>query len=140
MFGFHHVALSVSDMDHSKQFYSVFGFKPALDWVSDSKDLTISHLVLGSTVLELFCYEGSKQSNEMSLEDDLRKVGVKHFGLRVDSIEAAKDKVVKANLAEEDIKIKSGRTGITYFFIKDPDDNFVEIVEDKRGFVKTLHD
>jgi catechol 2,3-dioxygenase-like lactoylglutathione lyase family enzyme len=44
MFSFHHVALSVSDIDKSKKFYYALGFKTVLDWISDSRDLTISHM------------------------------------------------------------------------------------------------
>ena len=135
MFSFHHVALSVSNMDKAKRFYNVFGFKVVLDWVSDNQNLSISHLMLGSILLELFCYREFTKNNEVGLEDDLRKIGVKHFALLVDSIDAAKNKVVEAGIIkQEEIEIKKGRTGITYFFLKDPDNNFVEIVEDKRSF------
>ena len=135
MFGFHHVALSVSDLKKSKEFYNIFGFKTVLDWVSESNDLTISHLQLGLFFLELFCYKNPQEKIEQSLDDDLHTIGIKHFGLRVDSIEIAKKNVIESGIAKEnDIAIKQGRTGITYFFLKDPDNNFVEIVEDKRQF------
>jgi glyoxylase I family protein len=135
MFSFHHVALSVSDIDKSKKFYYALGFKTVLDWVSDNQDLTISHLILDSIFLELFCYKEFNTKNERSLEHDLKEIGVKHFGLKVDSIVAARERVISVGIAkEQDIQIKPGRTGITYFFLKDPDNNFVEIVEDKRDF------
>ncbi len=135
MFSFHHVALSVSDIDKSKKFYYALGFKTVLDWISDNQDLIISHLILGSSFLELFCYKEFNKKNEKSLEHDLKEIGFKHFGLKVDSIEAARTQVISVGIAkEEDIQIKAGRTGITYFFLKDPDNNFVEIVEDKRDF------
>lgn len=135
MFGFHHVALSVSDLDRSKKFYKLLGFEEMLIWVADDKNLTISHLVLGTNFLELFCYREFHTKDEVSLEDDLHTLGIKHFGLQVDSIELAKEKIIDLGIAKaEDIQIKKGRTGITYFFIKDPDNNFVEIVEDKRTF------
>jgi glyoxylase I family protein len=138
MFRFHHVALSVSDTERSKRFYAALGFRAVLTWVSDSYDLIITHLKLGEIILELFCYTEHKKNDDRTLEGDLHEVGVKHFGLKVDSIEEAKRRVVEAGLAgEENIYIKSGRTGITYFFIKDPDGNFVEILEDKRIFELT---
>lgn len=135
MFGIHHVALSVKDLDRSKQFYLLLGFKVVLDWTSDSGDLKISHMMLNSFILELFCYFDSKNNEKVSLEEDLHKNGIKHFGLRVDSLDVAKERIVASGLAqEEDIQIKHGRTGIHYFFIKDPDDVFVEIVQDNRTF------
>lgn len=132
MFRVHHIALSVSDIDKSKEFYYFFWFKTVLDWISDNQDLSISHLMLGPIFLELFCYKTFKKQNEKFLENDLRETGVKHFALEVDSIEAAKERVISAGIVKEEIEIKTGRTGITYFFLRDPDRNFVEVVEDKR--------
>lgn len=135
MFTFHHVAISVSNIESSKRFYAALGFKTVLDWVSDSDDLAISHLKFGPILLEIFCYREFKENNKKTLADDLPELGVKHFGLKVDCLETAKREIVEAGLGdEEDIEVKSGRTGINYFFIRDPDNNFVEIVEDKRIF------
>jgi len=67
-----------------------------------------------------------------SLETDLPRVGIKHFGLKVDSLERAKEFILSNNLADA-VSIKQGRTGIDYFFIKDPSGNFIEFVQDDRG-------
>jgi glyoxylase I family protein len=32
------------------------------------------------------------------------------------------------------VEVQQGRTGVTYFFIKDPSGILVEFLEDKRGF------
>ena len=106
-----------------------------LDWESDDKDSCISHLKNGSIFLELFSYKKSQKLNKKNLGDDLRQIGIKHFGLKVESINKAKEKIIQAGLAKkEDVEIKQGRTGIVYFFLQDPDGNFVEIVEDNRVF------
>lgn len=134
MFSFHHVALTVSDIEASIKFYSVLGLKQVLEWQSDNKDLMIAHLKSGDMFLELFCY--SKNATVLSHnKNDLSQLGIKHFALQVESIETAKKFILTAGLAkEEDIDIKQGRTGIVYFFIQDPDGNWVEIVEDTRIF------
>lgn len=134
MFRAHHVALSVKDIDASKRFYSFLGFQTALDWISETGHLKISHLALSGFILELFCYVESQENIGTSLEEDLRKNGIKHFGLRVDSIEEAKKQLVSSGVVPEDVEIKLGRTGITYFFVKDPDNIIVEIVQDDRKF------
>ncbi len=130
----HHIALSVQDMEKSKQFYYFLGFKTVLDWISEAKDLKIAHLMLNNVILELFCYANHTKNPPITLDKDLRTTGIKHFGLSVDSIEQAKEEVIKAGLAKDTLEIKKGRTGISYFFIRDPDDNFVEIVQDDRKF------
>ena len=134
MFSFHHVALTVSDTEASIKFYAVFGLKPILEWQSDNKDLVITHLKSGDIFLELFCY--AKNAAALSRnENDLTQLGIKHFALKVESIEVARKFILTTGLAkEENIEIKQGRTGIVYFFIQDPDGNWVEIVEDKRNF------
>lgn len=134
MFSFHHVALSVSDTIRSKEFYAKLGFKPVFEWIADDKSLTITHLALGATILELFCYREPVEQPLQSLENDLRHIGIKHFGLRVEVLENAQTFITASGIAAgQDIMIKQGRTGIKYFFIRDPDGNFVEIVEDHRN-------
>ena len=69
-----------------------------------------------------------------STATDLPVVGTKHFGLRVDSIEAAKADLVSKGLVQPETQIINGRTGPKYFFIADPDGILVEIAEDTRPF------
>ena len=138
MFSFHHVALTVFDVEASIKFYAVFGLKPVLEWHSDNKDLAIIHLKSDELFLELFCYSKNKKVLSQS-KNDLAQLGIKHFALKVESIEAAKKFILSAGLAKkENIEVKQGRTGIVYFFINDPDGNWIEIVEDKRSFTNDL--
>jgi glyoxylase I family protein len=134
MFSYHHVAITVSNVSKSIDFYSKLGFVSVLTWQSEKKDLTITHLKLDHFFLELFCYEETFQSTvDDDLETDLKKIGVRHFGIQVDSIYEAKKFLEFQNISNN-IIIKEGRTGIKYFFITDPDKIFIEIVEDKRPF------
>ena len=60
-------------------------------------------------------------------------MGIQHIGFRVKLIEDAKNELVELGFANEhEIQIHYGSTGIKYFFIKDPDGNFLEIVQDDR--------
>jgi len=138
MYSIHHVALSVADRKQSIRFYQKLDFQEVHFWEADDKSLTITHLKLGDSdfILELFCF-ASPQPAPNSIQataTDLPIIGTKHFGLKVDSIEAARDDLEEKGIVEPDIQITQGRTGPRYFFIEDPDGILVEIAEDKREF------
>jgi len=133
MFSFHHVALSVSDLERSTAFYSLFGFEPVFRWHADDDSLAIQHLKRGEALLELFCYAESVDEavSARDLGNDLPRIGVRHFGLRVDDIAVALTALNRLGLANG-VEVTHGRTGIDYFFIRDPDGIFVEVVQDSR--------
>lgn len=120
-FRFHHTALSVSDLEASKTFYSQLGFEPAMDWIDPSGSPKISHMALGPVLLELFSFAGCRPAPESAdrLETDLPRIGSKHFALQVDSIEEAKRFVESMGWAT-DVAVVEGKTGVRYFFVSDP--------------------
>ncbi len=136
MYSIHHVALSVIDRDRSVAFYCQLGFTEVHLWAAEDNSLTITHLKLGDFILELFCYKNHKDAPTSihTTATDLPVVGTKHFGLRVDSIEAAREDLAVKGIVGKDTEIKQGRTGPRFFFITDPDGILVEIAEDKREF------
>ncbi|PIX53983.1 MAG: hypothetical protein CO188_10325 [Zetaproteobacteria bacterium CG_4_9_14_3_um_filter_54_145] len=133
MFSVHHVALSVQSLHASVAFYDVFGFKPVYSWSSEDDKLTIVHLSHGDTLLELFCYRQPDPAPDSShaLATDLPRIGIKHFGLRVQDIHAAHAHLQQLGMSEG-VAICHGRTGIDYFFIKDPSGILLEVVQDDR--------
>ncbi|MDL1967284.1 MAG: VOC family protein [Deltaproteobacteria bacterium] len=135
MFSVHHISLSVKNVTESVAFYTKLEFSKVLQWESENRDLTIVHMKLNGIFLELFCFKNKKDAHESTkfLETDLPRVGIKHFGLKVKSIEKAKEFVISNGLANS-VNIKRGRTEIDYFFIKDPSGNFIEFVQDDRNF------
>lgn len=135
MFTFHHVALSVSDIGRSVAFYEQLGFTQSFRWTAPDSSLSILHLRLGEATLELFCYRNpSPRRGEMeTLEGDLQIIGTKHFALKVESISDALQSLIARGVVPENTTITQGRTGLLYFFIRDPDGIFVEIVEDSRS-------
>jgi glyoxylase I family protein len=136
MYAIHHVALSVTERERSVSFYQKLGFEEVHLWQAEDKSLTITHLKLGDFILELFCYQNPQPASDSihATATDLPVIGTKHFGLKVDSIEAARDDLATKGIVEKDIQITQGRTGPRYFFVADPDGILVEISEDKRDF------
>ena len=72
-----HIALKVQDLDKASAFYQkVFGFTPVR--TEDVRDHTSCHLSDGVIDLSLMRYEGESQ-----------EVGIHHFGIEVDDLQAA---------------------------------------------------
>ena len=134
MFKLHHIALSVKNLETSIQFYSFFGFKKVLYWEAQDKSLKITQLKLDEIFLELFCYPSPQPLPESAkkLETDLPEIGIKHFGLKVESIVQTRKLLIKKGFIS-DVEIIKGRTGVDYFFIKDPNGILLEISEDNRN-------
>ncbi len=130
MFSVNHVAISVTDLKRSIEFYNKFGFKEFKFWSADDESIKINMLKLNNTVLEIFCYKDYKKLPETakSTTTYLPVLGVKHFALGVENIEEAKNFVLKNNICSN-VDIKRGRLGKKYFFINDPDGILVEIIE-----------
>ncbi|MGQ0773892.1 MAG: VOC family protein [Pseudonocardiales bacterium] len=134
-FTIHHAAISAIDMEESVAFYEQFGFRVVLHWKAPDGELEIAHLKLGVNYLEIFWYRDQVSAPESarSLVTDLPRIGVKHFALAVDSVHEAKNFVENRGIASN-VEVQQGRTGVTYFFIKDPSGILVEVLEDKRLF------
>lgn len=132
----HHTAISVRNLQNSLDFYESFGFKQVHRWISDDKLLTIIHLKLGTIFLEIFYYAKNDSTSELDLSyaNNLEEVGVKHLALQVEDIDEALADLKVKGYADDSTEIREGRTKVTYFFIKDPDGVWVEIVEDKRSY------
>ncbi len=127
LFNINHVNIVVSNMEESINFYKKFGFTEFKKY--EDENIIIVLLKLNDTLLELF-YNFSQNAMPNSA-NDLKTVGNKHFGLGVTNIEEAKDFVIKNKLYNGEIKIKQGRLGKPYFFIKDPNGIDVEIIENQ---------
>lgn len=96
--------------------------------------LSIIHLCLGSSFLEIFAYANntSQPALELAPANNLEDTGVKHIAVATDDIQAGLEGLKRQGLAAPDTTITIGRTNVSYFFVKDPDGVWVEIVKDDR--------
>jgi catechol 2,3-dioxygenase-like lactoylglutathione lyase family enzyme len=138
-YGPHHTALSVRDLRASKAFYGYFGFRTVAEWAAEDGSLTIAHLRLDDPhdrgpLLELFHYteNAGRPWLELSIGNDLPEVGVKHLGLAVPDVALARREIVAAGIGEVS-PMTTGRTGVEYFFVRDPDGLHLEILHDPRN-------
>jgi glyoxylase I family protein len=136
MFSLHHAALSVANLERSESFYGLFGFRPVHRWSAPDGSLTIVHLKLGTALLELFSYRDHRPAPESSrrLETDLPRLGTKHLALGVDDVDQARSFLLEHGIGQVP-EPATGRTGVRYFFIQDPDGTLLEVVEDHRELV-----
>jgi catechol 2,3-dioxygenase-like lactoylglutathione lyase family enzyme len=128
-----HIALSVSNLDSSIDFYRKnFGLECTEKYSIESAGLKICVLKKDEVALELFCFENFKALPEYRkhLDTDLKTLGVKHFCLGVADIEETYNTLRKSNV-ELVTDIRIFENGSRYFFIKDPDGILVEVMEAK---------
>ena len=137
----HHTAVSVRDLRVSKEFYGYFGFRTVFEWAAEDGSLTISHLRLGEDgqsgpLLELFQFaeNAGRACLDLTLGNNLPAGGVKHFGRAGADVARAREEIMAAGIGEGS-PLTAGRTGIEYFFVRDPDGLHVEIVHDPRRLV-----
>lgn len=130
----HHTAISVRNLGKSLDFYKALGYEQVHRYDEADGSLSIVHLKLGDSFLEIFVYK--KNENEPPVNyryaNNLEDIGVKHIALRADDIEAALEDMKAKGFANDDTKITFGRTKVSYFFIQDPDGVWVEFVKDDR--------
>lgn len=130
MFQADHYAISVGDVEKSIAFYEKLEFRVIKDYQAEDGSVRIVQMQNGSFILEMFCYPDSEKLPDFvnTLGEDLKVKGAKHLGLQVEDVEKAAVYLTETGLAKEKPVISKGRLGRPYFFIKDPDGIFVEII------------
>jgi glyoxylase I family protein len=132
-FTLHHAAISATDMAASVAFYEQFGFKVVLHWKDPDGEHEIAHLKLGDNYLEIFWYKDQTPAPTTagSLATDLPRIGVNTSPSKSTRCTMLKNFVENRSIASN-VDIRHGKTGIPFFFIRDPSGILVEFLEDKR--------
>jgi len=133
-FKIHHVAISVRDLEVSEKFYAYFGFELITEWTARDNTLKITHMAQSDGyILELFTYSLNSQAEALSSEvgNNLERVGLKHIAFNVPSLDDVKARMASDGIGGMTDTVR-GQT-IDYFFLPDPDGNWIEILEDRRN-------
>ena len=131
MFKLDHIAISVVSASETIKFYQALDFVVTASYESEDKSLRIFTLKdKDGGILELLNYTESFPAPEHThtVNTDLPVIGVKQFGLCVDSITNALKTLQEKGFAGE-TTINKGRLGRDWFFIKDPNGILLEIIE-----------
>jgi len=129
---FHHIGISVANLDESIAWYrDMLGFEEVIrmdQGVTEDK-MSIGHIRRGNCYIELFQVEGSKPLPEYRRDPnaDFGVQGLKHFALQVSDVQAA----VK-ELKAKGVEIAFGPVdtpGICFVFIRDNSGNAFELIE-----------
>ena len=131
---FHHVGISVKNLDESIAWYEeMLGFEEVMRMNQGEtiQNMKIGHIRRGNIYIELFQVEGARPLPEYRRDpnEDLRVEGIKHFGLQVDDAHAAIEelKAKGVEIAMEPIDTP----GVCFVFIRDNSGNAFELIEYK---------
>ncbi len=84
----HHTAISVRSLDKSLEFYKMLGYEQVHRYDEEDGSMSIVHLKLGSSFLEIFVYKKNENEPPADYEyaNNLEDIGVKHIALWTDDI------------------------------------------------------
>lgn len=123
--GIHHIAIIVSDINKSKDFYSrILGFSIIKETYRKEKDSwKIDLKVNEQTQIELFSFSNSPK--RLTYPEAL---GLRHIAFQVENINEIVEYLKQNNVDVEDIKVDEV-TGKRFTFFNDPDNLPLELYE-----------
>lgn len=125
--GLGHIAITVSDLGQSLDFYrGLLGFRllGTIDFPDDPRGTTITHLDTGHGILELFSYAEPVASPAMM---ETGCAGLRHLALNVTALDVIAAQLVCAGVPFP--KEPTERNGVRFAFVTDPDGILIELME-----------
>ena len=126
-----HVGVSVSNLNRSIEFYKKnFGFNVERLIELPQRNLRVALLQKAGFTIEMLQFADALPLPDYrkTMETEGKTIGVKHFCMRVNDIQAASD-FLKRNGVKFDSEVTVGVRGLRRFFVKDPDGILVELSE-----------
>jgi len=121
---FHHIAITVNDLNKSLEFYSkYFGFLEEKRFKGDSEFVYLS---LENIKLELWHFSESVKAQD-SLTN-LKIIGLRHIAFKIDGIKLKIQELNNAGFEFSEIQL--GTSGVYYTLGTDPDGIAIELISD----------
>ncbi|WP_108649027.1 VOC family protein [Dongshaea marina] len=121
-----HISITVTDLLATKAFYMEhLGFIQRQYYQDELCQILILE---NGCKLEIFEFNSSvAQRDQQTFADTLKGGGITHFALNTDNLQQSYQYFLRHGLTET--QIQEGRLGRRYFFIKDPNGIFIELIE-----------
>jgi catechol 2,3-dioxygenase-like lactoylglutathione lyase family enzyme len=132
---FDHVGLSVADLDAQCRFYGeALGL--AVEWRSGAPGAPVRIALLrtpGGLRLELVERRGSTPQSFTDPLDGAGTRGYFHWALTVTDLDAAYASALAAGATPVSTPADAARTGVRFAYVKDPEENLLELVSPAPG-------
>jgi catechol 2,3-dioxygenase-like lactoylglutathione lyase family enzyme len=126
----HHPAITVRDMEKSVAFYKLLGYEE-VHREPEHYGFVLVILKQAGSYLELFEWPANADAEpfDYATANDVEKLGIRHLAWEVDNLEAAEEDLLKKGVPQD--RITHGRGLGRYFFVKDPDGLWIEVLENR---------
>jgi len=126
---FHHVALSIADVDRTLEFYGHFGLTKTLDMTTDDGQLRIIQLSDDAYRIELFWSPAMKPTPVTDeFAGEINRTGLKHVGFWSDNLDADLPALAKVGIKPCTEVMQARSMSTRYLFFRDPDGHWVELM------------
>ncbi|MFP3951760.1 MAG: VOC family protein [Candidatus Bathyarchaeia archaeon] len=123
---FDHILIVVSDLEKSREFYELIGFRHVrtIDRGSDR----VCVMEMGDIKLEMMCFPEGEETYRRQRR--LTDVGFRHFGIRVEDVEDIYNQLKQHIEFDSPPRMIKSRPGRLTVFFRDPDGMEIHFVQE----------